>query len=77
MTQRLHTNLNSKQMKLESVHSVSNVQSTHVETRRYEQWVNAKNNKFELRVIVYSVDLYTKQGQAETHTNQHNVDVSV
>jgi hypothetical protein len=60
-------------MQIETINSVVNVQADKIVTARYEQWVNPATNKHEHRVIVYTVDLYTKQGQAETHNNQHSI----
>ena len=61
-------------MRIETVNNVVTVQADKIVTARYEQWVNPVNNKHELKVIVYSVDLYTRQGQAETHNNQQVID---
>jgi hypothetical protein len=61
-------------MILETVHNVVNVQNGQQVTARYEQWVNPVTNKHEQRVIVYSVDLYTNKGQAETYTSGRTVD---
>ena len=60
-------------MILETVHNVHNVQNGQQVTARYEQWVNPVTNKHEQRVIVYSVDLYTNKGQAETYTSGHSI----
>jgi hypothetical protein len=60
-------------MQIETVSNVVNVQADKIQTRRYEQWVNPATNKHEQRLIVYTVDLYTKQGTAETHNNQHSI----
>jgi hypothetical protein len=60
-------------MKIETAHNVVNVQQDKIITTRYEQWVNPATNKHEQRVLVYTVDLYTKQGQAQTHSNQHSI----
>jgi hypothetical protein len=61
-------------MQIETVNNVVNVQADKIVTARYEQWVNPQTNKHELKVIVYSVDLYTKQGTAATYTSQHTID---
>jgi hypothetical protein len=60
-------------MKIETALNVVNVQDNKIITTRYEQWVNPVNNKPEQRVLVYVVDLYSKQGQAQTYTNGHTV----
>ena len=60
-------------MRIETVHNVVNVQANKIITTRYEQWVNPQTNKHEQRVLVYVVDLYSKQGQAQTYTNGHTV----
>ena len=64
-------------MQIETVSNVVNVQADKIQTARYEQWVNPATNKHEQRVIVYSVDLYTRQGTAATYTSQHVIDTLV
>ena len=61
-------------MRIETALNVIRVEDNQQVTTRYEQWVNPVTNKHEQRVIVYSVDLYTNKGQAETYTNGRNVD---
>jgi hypothetical protein len=61
-------------MRIETVNNVVTVQADKIVTARYEQWVNPVNMKHEQRLIVYTVDLYTKQGQTQTHSNGRNID---
>ena len=60
-------------MRIETVNNVVTVQADKIVTARYEQWVNPVTNKHEQKVIVYTVDLYTSKGQAQTHSNGHSI----
>ena len=64
-------------MKLESVLNVHRSLADQQTTHRYEQWVNPLTLKQELKVIVYTVELYTRTGQQEVYTNQHRIDQRV